>query len=96
MQVRHPSLLLDGIPWTWIEDWKNYHEQDPWGEYRADWRAIARNMIDKGIDCITGIAPNQTFPYFDEKHDPEALYKLLRKQAAERREKDGRGNSSNT
>jgi len=82
------------LDWSEIEDWKQYHDEEMWGGSRDDQRAAANRMLDKGIDCITGIPPNWNYPYFDEKHDPEALYRLLRKQAAERKKKDGRGDSS--
>lgn len=79
----HPDYLLGLLSWQQVEDWRQYYEQEPWGEDRADLRAENQRLIQGGATYPTGAPPNAIWPYYEaEKHDLETIYRMMRERKA--------------
>jgi len=59
--------------------WERLYEQDPWGELRQDWRAVA--VLMQQYDPDTNVSLQ--WPYFDSEERDNAELEDLNKRQAE-------------
>lgn len=67
------------MPADWFNDWKQAYDQDPWGDERNDWRAMALEIVRGDPDTDARLL----YPYWEQEEDLEERLAALGKRRAE-------------